>query len=86
MTAMNSPININSPYYLACPTSSRESYIAAINRAIAYRTASMMHGNSIQSVVTTTCRMLMRSEAKVAVVFLKAHYERTKAPKQFIHD
>ena len=86
MTSMNRPIKINSPYYLACPTSSRESYIAAINRAIAYRAASMMRGNSIHSTVSTTCRMLMRSEAKVAIVFLKAYYESTKTPSQFIHD
>ena len=65
-------------HYLACPTGARESYIAALNRAIAYRSASMMHGNSIHSTVSTTCRMLMRSEAKLAIAFLKAH--------QFLHD
>lgn len=75
---MNRPININSPYYLACPVSHRESYIAALNRAIAYRAASMMHGNSIHSTAFMTCRMLMRSEAKLAIAFLKAH--------QFLHD
>ena len=66
------------PYFIACPVTARESYIEALASAKAWRTASRMFMENFsprkgREVEYTTARMLMRSEAKLAISSLNRY-------------
>ena len=66
------------PYFIACPVTARESYIEALASARAWRTASKMFMENFsprkgREVEYTTARMLMRSEAKLAISSLNRY-------------